>query len=915
MPRLLLVEFAVIDRFHRAREFPVVQGLARRDGLKSLWVRFAVAAGSRRLGAAAGAALPPEDEARLRRLAGAFQPSHVILSAPPEPSLARALRSAAAGVRLGCLGEERPRPSSRAVGLDLAGVPAFLGLPRRRAEWTSAADAALDFGWIAGNEAARTLEPLPFVGAGHECRYDKAFARNAFFRGVDLSRSLRPGGCSFCVRRENRGRAPGFSARGLARQLSAIEKTCPRPDGQPLWVRLGGEVFVSEIEAVVRVLRRAGMRPVELLLDSRADALLRSAAGLERALRRLAGTGHRVSLALVGIENFSGAELERYNKGLTPGQNLEAVRRLFDWETRYPRCFGFRKHGGLSMITFNPWTQPQEADLNFAVAELAGIAGAMGKLFTGRLRLYPGLPLEAKARRDGLLRARCADPMLETARRNFYGTEIPWRFQAPEMESVDRIVTRFSLETPRREDALARDVGALLRDGARRGLPPQRLAHFAILAALQDAWAGRRSGPAALLRAVRRWVTRFALDNNEAVAWADPDSLRPDGVALRLASKPVLKIEPIRGRDLPAWRALGFLPNATFRRRAGSASEPVWELFCGRDAAEVGRAVALSEREASLSAGAVRRATRGVGRSLGYPECCARAYAAEAWGTRGSNFWSHVANRVAAAGAVPWELNPFSDLVAHVPCSLRCGPSLRQARRGLAASRDSGLERRLKNPWLSVWGSERTCVELVPEDRPSGRFRYRAGCVIGDSPELRAIQDGDELRLDEETTLILREGRPYASLSGRAFVWWYRRAFQVDFWRAMAALRRAVPERLQGAAEASSPEASDGRRRAVPREAIRRLLGEVDAESRRCGIPSRSGYDGELIRVSWQDQAYGLLLVPRGRQQGPCFASLPSFQVCIRGEVRMTGAEQDRLRAYLGLLARRDDQLRRILGA
>ena len=885
--RLLLVEFAVIDRFHRATEFPRLQGRARQEGLECRWLRVAVPPDVLHNLGTDGAGLPPEDRAALRDFILGFDPTHILFSRRPAASLVRILDAGESPRRFGYLGGP-------------VDAEAFLGFGGPR----NARPPAPDYSWIAGNAAAESLEPLPFVVVGDECRYNKSTAGNPFFRGVDLSGLKRPGGCSFCERPANRKGASEAVLPALERELSAVEKTCPRPKGRRLKIRLSGDPLMRRIDEAAGRILRLGMRPAEFLLDCRADMLLRTSRKFEKALRLLRRTKHRFSLSLIGIENFSSTELQRYNKGVTSSQNLEATRLLFDWEARFPDVFGFREYGGLSLITFNPWTRPEELDLNIAVAELAGIGCVLGKLWTGRLRLSRGLALEAKARQEGLIAEGCGDALLETAKLNFYENEVPWRFQAPEMEAVNRLLTRFALESPSLEDPLSQAVGIFLKEGIDAGLAPTSSAHLVVLAAQRQAWANGKVEPTEVLSAARALLSKCprALSSG-GVDWLRPSSLTEETVKARLAGKPVLKLEPIHPDDLKTWRSLDFLPNVELRRRPWDEAQgvPVWELFCGRDRKEVRRAVALTglgAAEPSRKNGG--KTTAGVGRLLGYPKCCCRAHAADPGPIQERYFWRHVANRIAVSGSVPWEMNPAGQGVEHVPCTLRCAPSLTGARRRLASSRGKGGGD-LKNPHLLLWGYEGCWVELRPQASVGERFRYRAGAFSGRGPDVEAVLEGDELALGGETVLVLREGRPYASLSGRAFLWWHKKAFQADFWRELIALRRTVPPPPR-----SEPRGSE----LVDSRILALALASVDCEFQSREIDCQSRYDGDVIRLSLAGKNCGLLLAPRSSYRGPFFAELPSFYACIRGETKRTSADDELLKNYLAALARQDGALR-----
>ncbi|MFH1532219.1 MAG: hypothetical protein ABIK09_15950 [Pseudomonadota bacterium] len=815
MRSLLLIEFAVIERFHRAVEFPYLLGQARARGVPARWVRFGVHAAAEFHGIGSGVPMSPEDAMAAAAHMDALDADHVIFSHKPAETLVAALNRGRSDRRYHYM-EFSSRGETVTEVMDgaaverlIGGLDALPGVPAaERGAKLLEADAP-DFGFIPGNPAAAEIEVLPFLFIGDECTWNRPFLGNPFYQGLDLSGCFRTGGCAFCARPENRSPSPVDPMERLRRQLTALSSTCPT-FGRRLRVRLVGEPVIHNIEAVAAQLLEADLPGADLLLDSRADTLVRRADAVRSALTCLQGSDHCLHLCLIGIESFSSRELGRLNKGTDAAGNLAAVRTLLDLEAEHPQRFAFREYGGLSLIPFTPWTAPEELDLNLAVLEVLDLAPYSGKHPDGRLRLYPGLPLEARARADGLLRECYEDPLLDTARRTFYENELPWAFRDPVMEPLNRLLTRLEFDGED-VDPLTHAVRAL-DDQARGGsLPRTALAHSMIQAALRLAWNNGSMEPEALLDAVRgsnpdpgagtaapdfeEWITR------------DPPLLDDPGrlelpLSRALVLKPVSRVEPLQSADAARWVAAPDLPNPVIRRRAVDAgASPVDEVFFGHRLEDVLRGVALTNAlEAGLPDAEATATYREIGTLLGYPACCAGAYAAAPSHLRSSYFWLHVANRIRFPGEVPWELNPFPGiLVEYVPCGLDCAASLVRARGILdalpwqsSASR-SAFEASLQTPRVLFHEEQSSGLELIPEDEPGERFRYHAGRRHGESADVEALATGDELEVGPETLLVLRHGRPWASLSGRAFLWWHRRPLQVAFWEGMLSVRRHAP--------------------------------------------------------------------------------------------------------------------------
>lgn len=810
--RLLLIEFAATRGFHRAELFPFVQGRLRPDHA-TRWIRFGVAPANLLQFEAEGVDLDAADTATLQRALDAFAPTHVLFGLRPAAGLLARLAMP------GCVRDLRHAGPDAAATGDAPSIPCLWNAPRpfptpdtdvsRMARLSGAVP---DHAWEPGNDAARALNPLPYVIAGESCLYERSFASNPFLAGLDLDGCVRAGGCAFCLRPPAQPDAwrDVDPVRSIQVQFDAIARTCPRAPDR-LWIRMQGDAPVRRVEAVADILRDAALPPSDLLLDCRSDLLVRSLPAFRRALATLAGTPHRIELCLVGVENFAGPELARLNKGFGPATNLEALRALFLLEREFPDGFGFRRHGGLSLITFTPWTRPEELLLNLSVCELLGIAPIAGKLLSGRLRLYAALPLHARARADGLLADRYDDPLLDTARLNLYEPEVPWRFADPVMEPIGRVLLRIENDqVPRGFDALTDAVADVVHRGRKGGVSPVDVARHVVREAVALAWEGGIPDVDALVAEADRFVARRVDPGPAGEYWAplptwpvagpQTDLIVP--LDTLLALKPVTKVEPVHPDSVAAWTGNPLLPNVRAERRPlPDGREDAFEAFFGLRAADVDEAVAVTMRmhDPATPPGERPALIARMGRLLGYPACCADAWAAEDEPFRDSVFWMHVDRRIATPGPVPWEVSPASLGIEYVPCSLDCAPSLPRARRVLDALRQAApavWERhvaRLQRPFLLFAGVQSAIVELIPESEPGERFRYRVGHDMVPCAETAGVTLSDEIVAEGETLLLLRQGRPFLPLSGRAFLWWHGRAIQADFWRAMIAARRAAP--------------------------------------------------------------------------------------------------------------------------
>ncbi|MFW5739843.1 MAG: DUF483 domain-containing protein, partial [Myxococcota bacterium] len=761
-----------------------------------MWLRFGVLARSRQGSDEPGFGLDLEDREALVSRAGAERWTHVLSNVEPSPSLLRALRRAAPQARVGYLIDdptpqgEAPHEKAEAVPTSGRGLAGFFGQAEEPARDNLFDSETPAFDWQAGNDAARRAPPLPFLICGQECTFSRSVLANPFFQGVDLDTCARTRGCAFCTGSGDDAKFLTPPANLFRRQLVALQQSHPPWQGR-LRVRAVGQPILLNVETVANVLRDTAIDPLDLLLDARTDALVRERSALVAALETLQGSGHRLHIALVGIESFAEADLVRFNKGVRWQTNLRAVEILFELEHAYPETFAFREHGGLSLILLSPWTTPDDLSLNLAIVRRARLASVSGKVFDSRLRLYPSLPLHAKARQDGLLRQRYEDEQLDTARANFYPDETPWRFADPSLEGASRLLVRLQ----RTDEAGGDAQRALSRLVARTGgtMDPLALAEAIVDAATleQDADVTRVGVRAEAL--LKETCTTDSVDSSLA--------LTPDWIAFELGLKPVLRLEP---RDQ---RRLGTLAE-DLRKRVPVAIERVVQhgderdLFVGHRREDVEEAVHVTtELERVEGDGPWPEMVRRLGRLLGYPSCCVERFASVPHYHLDSYTWLHICNRLEAPGSVDPLSNPGPGMLySHVPCSPTCEQTLRLARAvldeaGRRTTSDSAqvvveaLRGHHERPWVLIVDRQGVGAELLVDELRYGVCKYEVGAVQGWDPLLDRLREGDSLQLDAQHVNVMRGGRLHAALGARAFVWWHRQPWQHELWSHLVRLR------------------------------------------------------------------------------------------------------------------------------
>lgn len=791
---VLLVELVAVGRFTLDAQFPYLHAALKRRGLPSTWLRFALPPDVQYARGEDGIGLDAGDLAILLDRVAAERAGHLVFSHRPAPGILAAL---------GAFPALRHRVSSPELGEILA----WLGCAPDDAPAAGALDP--DFGFVAANAAAREMAPTAFVRAGTECAYRRSVLENPAYAGVDLS-ACRTTGCAFCATGGEPDADPlpdGGGVEGLLRQIAAFLATHPLPDrrARPA-LRVSGYRALREVRSLAEALAPRGWPPLDLLLDARTDQLVALAPELDGAATALRGGGHRLHVCLVGVESFSATELERMNKGVTPAVNLAAVRVLRTLEARHPGTFRFREHGGLSTILYTPWTSLDDLALNLAVARHFDLDELLGKLLTSRLRLYPGLAMSALAARDGLLADGYADPALDTARRNFYARELPWRFLHPEVEAVNRVTTRLQPDPGLRSDPLFQRV-----QRAFEGRRPLDAAAEVVARAIASPGAGvdellRADAPGARVRrpaASAAAVTASGGSDRAIRSAAELVALQRAGInrVNRLESLPAAEADAAE-----AW--LARRGRAVVAARLAADGDRV-DLFFGGDAGEAREAADLTRLLYSGPPSAeVVRARRRIGELFGYPACCAARFSTATCSRPTLNEWLVVQRRAEHPEAISPLVDPFHPVNPFVPCSFACEAALARARRAHAALRaelgDAAVPPADGHPRLFLLDRPGHFATLLPRGPVERSFEFEAAGIASDDPRLRALAGGGTIRIDPGAITVERAGARVASFHLDAAVFWAGGAFDPDLWleAALQVLEPVEPPRARDAAEA-----------------------------------------------------------------------------------------------------------------
>lgn len=259
------------------------------------------------------------------------------------------------------------------------------------------------------------------------CPYAADPADSPAFAGVDLSGPLRRLGCSFCEMGGDYRRLATPDYLGfLAHQIRWFASRAPGAE-----VLLGDEAGAEILLPLLDRLVLDGVPPARILVKARAAGLLARADRFRHSLARARDAGHAVVLFLVGLENFSEAELERFNKGITSSDLEACLRLLSELEEAFPETFSIRRYTGHGFVLWTPWTTLGDLATNIAAFTRHDLKSLSSKAPFSRLRLHSWAPLSRLAARDGLLDPDGLWPTRLRQHLGYASDELSWRFADP----------------------------------------------------------------------------------------------------------------------------------------------------------------------------------------------------------------------------------------------------------------------------------------------------------------------------------------------------------------------------------------------------------------------------------------------------------------------------------------------------
>ena len=273
------------------------------------------------------------------------------------------------------------------------------------------------------------------------CPYQTDARQNPVFAGVDIPKEYGRG-CGFCTTGNHYEYKPKDEALEWALlQLRYLRTHAPElstlvlRDQNPFY-------YLTEF---VEAAEREHLGPFTLRIESRADWWLQNATRFVRALEAAQRSSIKLAPFLVGIENFSQTELDRFNKGATSETLVAFLGALRRWHFDFANALDL-SHAAFGFIMFTPWTTLADLRTNLDCIRKTGMDRYRGHLLLSRARLYPDTALYWLAKRDGLLAEDYEKPEDDASARYGYLPARPFRFRDAKVARIADVAAEYITE-------------------------------------------------------------------------------------------------------------------------------------------------------------------------------------------------------------------------------------------------------------------------------------------------------------------------------------------------------------------------------------------------------------------------------------------------------------------------------------
>jgi hypothetical protein len=369
------------------------------------------------------------------------------------------------------------------------------------------------------------------------CPYQADARENPVYAGVEIPRGVGRG-CAFCTTGNHyEGRPARETAASVLEQLRYLRSEAP----ELTRIVLKDQNPFAYLTEVVKTLAAEQTGVFTLLLETRADWLLRSARRFEEALAAAGPAGLRISPFLVGIESFSQPELDRYNKGISAETNVAFLEWLWALKGRFGEVLDLES-ASFGFVLFSPWTTLDDLETNLQAIRRTRFDRLRGRLLLSRARLYPDTALHYLARRDGLLVESFREGE-DSSRRYGYYPAPPWRFLREEVAHFAALATALTEERGGRDEVA---LFAALIEAFRGTSDFRSITAQQIRERLARGREGEAPPPAALRARFERLVRPLSWKESFAGGWSFGDlSVAPGRlrVELRCPGKEPFSVE------------------------------------------------------------------------------------------------------------------------------------------------------------------------------------------------------------------------------------------------------------------------------------------------------------------------------------------------------------------------------------
>ncbi|HRI63819.1 MAG TPA: radical SAM protein [Polyangium sp.] len=309
--------------------------------------------------------------------------------------------------------------------------------------------------------AARPKAPSFPITGNVGCPYQTDARTNPIYADVDMPANMGRG-CGFCTT----GNHYEYKPKDEALSWTLLQLRYLRthaPELQTLVLRDQNPFYY--LTEFIETAEKENLGPFTLLIESRADWWLQNSGRFVRALEAAKRSAIKLAPFLVGIENFSQTELDRFNKGATSETLVKFLGALHRWHAEYAPAMDL-SHAAFGFIMFTPWTTIEDLKTNLECIRQTGMDRFRGHLLLSRVRLYPDTALYWLAKRDGLLVDDYARPEDDASTRYGYLPAKPFRFREAKVAKIAELATEYIAQYGGRDERRLLEVLLALVDKA-----------------------------------------------------------------------------------------------------------------------------------------------------------------------------------------------------------------------------------------------------------------------------------------------------------------------------------------------------------------------------------------------------------------------------------------------------------------